>query len=129
MGKHTPEPWESHEHMVFQGEHGGFSLRNDRNNAEDARRIVACVNACRGIPTEELEQKGLVVASGDQLLEVEQQRDDIGFQKAKELLAELKKDVELTMRNNQVGKNLLVVGICKEKLSRIDEILNWKEGV
>lgn len=55
--------------------------------------------------------------------------DDIGFQKAKELLAELKKDVELTMRNNQVGKNLLVVSICKEKLSRIDEILNWKEGV
>ncbi|WP_303845205.1 hypothetical protein [Aeromonas sobria] len=52
--------------------------------------------------------------------------DDIGFQKAKALLAELKKDVELTMRNNQVGKNLLVVGICKEKLSRIDEILNWK---
>lgn len=57
------------------------------------------------------------------------QLDDIGFQKAKALLAEMRKDVELTMRNNQVGKNLLVVGICKEKLSRIDEILNWKEGV
>lgn len=84
MGKHTPEPWKSHEHMVFQGEHGGFSLRNDRNNAEDARRIVACVNACRGLPTDELEQKGLVAAVGTQLLDVERQRD-----KMQELIDEL----------------------------------------
>lgn len=27
-------------------------------NAEDARRAVACVNACRGISTEDLEQAG-----------------------------------------------------------------------
>lgn len=46
--------------------------------------------------------------------------------KAKDLLIELRKDIELTMRNNQAGKNLLVVGICKEKLRKIDEILNWK---
>ncbi|MGL4753487.1 MAG: hypothetical protein ACRCXB_13985 [Aeromonadaceae bacterium] len=44
------------------------------------RRIVACVNACRGLPTDELEQKGLVAAVGAELLDLEQQRDD--WQKA-----------------------------------------------
>ena len=34
-----------------------------RLSEEDARRIVACVNACKGIPTEELEKNGLKEAS------------------------------------------------------------------
>lgn len=34
------------------------SCRVDIGKAEDARRIVACVNACKGIPTEILESHG-----------------------------------------------------------------------
>ena len=52
--------------------------------------------------------------------------DDIGFQMAKELLAELRKDVELTINNNKVVNNSRVVAIGEQKLRKIDEILNWK---
>ncbi|WP_270809038.1 hypothetical protein [Aeromonas sp. QDB08] len=51
---------------------------------------------------------------------------EIGFQMAKELLAELRKDIELTIHNNKVVNNSRVVTIAEEKLRRIDEILNWK---
>lgn len=43
--------------------------------AANARRIVACWNACLGLPTDELEQRGLASAFGNQLLQVEKQRD------------------------------------------------------
>lgn len=70
MSEHLPEPWSiragSSVHVVaFDGENpepytvancysGPFAPSREiaRSNA---RRIVACVNACRGIPTEELE--------------------------------------------------------------------------
>jgi len=41
----------------------------------NARRIVACWNACLGLPTDELEQRGLASAFGNQLLHAERQRD------------------------------------------------------
>lgn len=82
MSKNTSELW-----SVVPGYYPGFveifgasfkisvvthaadiGLVESMNRIEDARRIVACVNACRGLPTEELEQKGLVAAVGTQLL-------------------------------------------------------------
>lgn len=45
--KHTPEPWgleKNTTHML------------KRIPIEDARRIVACINACAGISTEDLEK-------------------------------------------------------------------------
>ena len=63
--KHTAEPWErmfpndsdgydsvadSHGNGIFQGEYYEPTC-----SPADARRIVACVNACAGIPTEFLE--------------------------------------------------------------------------
>ena len=51
---------------------------------------------------------------------------EIGFQMAKELLAELRKDIELTIHNNKVVNNSKVVAIGEQKLRKIDEILNWK---
>lgn len=53
---------------------------------------------------------------------------EIGFQMAKELLAELRKDIELTIHNNKVVNNSKVVAIGEQKLRKIDEILNWKEA-
>jgi len=83
MRIHTPEPW----HECAEGECGcgqilgpGSVYITTVKDPATRRRIVACVNACRGLPTDELEQKGLVAAVGNQLLELERQRDD--WQKA-----------------------------------------------
>lgn len=73
--KHTPEPWrtgnvsttvvaDSDDGLHITGatgpdalEYYGGNLIAESVSEENARRIVACVNACAGIPTEELEQK------------------------------------------------------------------------
>lgn len=62
--KHTPEPWKT----VFRGDEGGLDIDAFVSNGwgdyvtlalnvgeANARRIVACVNACAGVPTERLE--------------------------------------------------------------------------
>ena len=68
--KHTKEPWElrkfdgeawpqkrvSVSEAMGQGNALFINARFARNYTEDARRIVAAVNACAGIPTEELER-------------------------------------------------------------------------
>lgn len=66
--KHIPEPWHA-----FDSEYGGFAIQGSDKNGSiilpilgrtcnfpnhseaNARRIVAAVNACAGIPTAELE--------------------------------------------------------------------------
>ena len=72
--EHTKEPWECSEHKFnappFEGtldhecgiyppdgESGPVAIASGKN---DARRIVACVNACAGVTTEELEHGGFV---------------------------------------------------------------------
>lgn len=84
--KHTPEPWQVHQDasgdVFVSSAKTSFHIaeigsEDDEVVIPDARRIVACVNACHGLPTEELEQKGLVAAVGTQLLDVEQQRDEL----------------------------------------------------
>lgn len=57
---------------VWPRDESGFP---DSEGKANARRIVACWNACHGLPTDELEQNGLASAFGNQLLQVEQQRD------------------------------------------------------
>ena len=92
MSNHTPEPWslleagDSIKHQV--------PVSSDRTSiltiategaiafgavysADDARRIVACVNACRGLSTDELEQHRLVSAVGYELIELTKQRDEL----------------------------------------------------
>lgn len=57
--QHSPEPWFSEDDFVLcsNGEsvgwisHGPSPLNVSR---EDQARIVACINACAGIPTDEL---------------------------------------------------------------------------
>jgi hypothetical protein len=59
--KHTPEPWRLEEDSYSSGFRGAndFYVGGIEAVAEvdkaNARRIVAAVNACVGIPTEELE--------------------------------------------------------------------------
>ncbi|WP_459575862.1 hypothetical protein [Aeromonas enteropelogenes] len=87
MSKHTKEPWvlfevgDRHVHLcpasaakktsiLTVTEEDGVTFAAVYSN-DDARRIVACVNACRGLPTDELEQNGLVAAVGTQLLKAD----------------------------------------------------------
>lgn len=69
MGQHTSEPWaveRTHDidaiawvgqFAVLPVDHATKVVRG--NTEDDARRIVACVNACAGMPTEQLEASPL----------------------------------------------------------------------
>ena len=90
MSNHTPEPWRvgrpgtvvSDTPVPGMGgsdavEYYGGHLIGESIIEANARRIVACVNACRGIGTDELEQHGLVSAVGYELMELTKQRDEL----------------------------------------------------
>jgi hypothetical protein len=49
--------------------------RSYSEHEANARRIVACVNACQGLDTDHLEATGLVSAVGYQMIELTKQRD------------------------------------------------------
>lgn len=83
MSKHTPEPWVIDEREDLSTNFysddamgsiiGGclaynYAYRTPDERKANASRIVACVNACRGLPTDELERNGLVAAVGTDLL-------------------------------------------------------------
>ena len=65
MSKNTPEPWKLCRNDQSVGDARGYAVcdvwpRGDDQLAneegkDNARRIVACVNACAGLPTEQLE--------------------------------------------------------------------------
>ncbi|MGL6406532.1 hypothetical protein ACSZM7_10590 [Aeromonas veronii] len=112
MSEHTQEPWvlfevgDHHVHLcpasaanktsiLTVTEEDGVTFAAVYSD-DDARRIVACVNACRGLPTDVLEQKWLLAAVGTLMLEADQQRD--------ELLAE-KKDHQRLVRELDVLLN------------------------
>jgi hypothetical protein len=55
--KHSPEPWRATDDAAWMGGArvwSGLGARMFEASEVDARRIVACVNACAGIPTEAL---------------------------------------------------------------------------
>lgn len=65
MSKHTPEPWvrSSDDFIAAESDqlnNGEYVLSCfGPDQAANARRIVACVNACAGLPTEHLESAPL----------------------------------------------------------------------
>lgn len=61
MSGHSPEPWKfsidaDGRVNIFVDDGRVVTLCHARLRPEDARRIVACVNACAAIPTEDLEK-------------------------------------------------------------------------
>lgn len=79
--EHTKEPWRV-ELSWITGSDGkritcptACMSRDDDENEANERRIVACVNACAGVATEELEQSGFVAGLVERLEEKERQRD------------------------------------------------------
>ena len=96
MIKHTPEPWQllpeecDRPYIRIRGTvlgcrykianvitpfYEGAHHREAEETRANARRIVACVNACRGLPTDELERKGLVAAVGTELLAADERAE------------------------------------------------------
>lgn len=88
--EHTKEPWEWSEHKFnappFEGtldnecgiyppdgEIGPVAIASGKN---DARRIVACVNACAGVATEELEHGGFVPGLIDRIERLQETLQD-----------------------------------------------------
>lgn len=84
MTDHSPEPWKIdtvnadrrvHVSGIYDAQQqcpltpspGDWTM-----SVEDARRITACVNACRGIPTEDLEN---MVRCGDRFRIIEKHGD------------------------------------------------------
>jgi len=111
MSEHTPEPWrigDSKEPIwawrgQILGKHedgtdfilGSMNQNYEERAIADARRIVACINACRGIETPELENgtlfkprlariKADMLAQSDELAAVLRERDE-----ARVIVAEL----------------------------------------
>lgn len=94
--QHTPEPWSFSIEEVFdndgvpesviRGIDGracvavaiDFGPNNPGMREANARRIVACVNACAGIRTEALEHRvHLLKAEDDSIANIKQQRDEL----------------------------------------------------
>ena len=108
--QHTPGPWvdDGYAHIgaVNDQLNGGYliALCEGPDRAANARRIVACVNACAGIPTESLEQLSqngsLKVLARN--IELEKQRD--------ELLAALEKQFADAKHCQQVMLNEVGIG-------------------
>lgn len=88
MDEHTKEPWQfngsaviakikcSHHHTIAELRHQLFMT--DREAEANARRIVACVNACAGVPNEELEFDNVqFIKALHERRELRQQRDEL----------------------------------------------------
>ena len=74
--EHTQEPWSyGEDNDGWYVEKDGLQIAHGLTE-EDARRIVACVNACAGLPTEVLERYKLGVIGVDYKL-TKQQRDEL----------------------------------------------------
>lgn len=86
---HTKEPWKIDSDSAYsesQLNADGY-IRDDeeyicttgdgKNWEADIRRIVACVNACRGLPTKELEDHGIVSAVGNVIGQLEQRNAEL----------------------------------------------------
>lgn len=104
---HTKEPWYTSDEggnfrVMAADENGGYTLADMCSDDQEAnaRRIVACVNACEGIDTESLE-RGVsdwsvfmreLKAQRDELLEVAQEIlvEDIIEQLPKEFVARVR---------------------------------------
>lgn len=100
MNAHTKEPWvlDKYGHPKVEMNNvvvSGFTLSASELAETNTHRILACVNACAGIPTERLEilDASDAKASVDSMLQWLDQRNAVTKQR-NELLAALKKLVD-----------------------------------
>ena len=148
MSKHTPEPWKiSHddsteEWSIITNQHGSIIANVNEETGpelvgsapvmrkmpglENARRIVACVNACIGIRTEALEHRShLLKAVDDDIAQLTAQRD--------QLLAALQGMIDIANDSQGVAGYHLNGEVAdwdefEEWQAACDAIANTKEG-
>lgn len=77
--KHTQEPWAAYEvgNSRFIKSKAGDLIASGFLRMEDARRAIACVNACAGISTENLEENLPVKELARRYNAVIKQRDEL----------------------------------------------------
>ena len=114
--EHTPEPWSyGEDNDGWYVEKDGLQIAHGLSE-EDARRIVACVNACAGLPTEVLERYKLGVIGVD-YKSTKQQRD--------ELLAALERSLEsfeyIAKYGNSCGHSQLRIPDLKAVIASVKE--------
>jgi len=118
MSNHTPEPWSKNaiSPTVYDGD-GIAILRCEgrtliAENEANARRIVACVNACRGLSTKDLEENGLVSAVGYELLNLDAQLAAVttqhGGHSCSDRLLQQLKDAKIELNSVLVDWNAIV---------------------
>lgn len=101
MTNHTKEPWsvKPGPKIIGNGEdllgmpidvaRLNLTVGHYESEEANARRIVACVNACKGLPTKELEELGIVGVVGRELIDLDAKLAAITAQRD-ELLKALK---------------------------------------
>ena len=120
--EHTPEPWfwsEKYGEVCFRSKEDdqsyGIACPVDLTEEANARRIVACVNACAGLPTEVLERYKLGVIGVD-YKSTKQQRD--------ELLAALERSLEsfeyIAKYGNSCGHSQLRIPDLKAVIASVE---------
>ncbi len=86
MSKHTPEPWQVHHDasggVFVSSEKTSFHIAeigsdDDEAVIPDALRIVACVNACAGLPQESLDGGWSAAGISAYAKDIERQRDEL----------------------------------------------------
>ena len=75
--EHCPECFEVKDRLGFYVATCHDGVRSEENAKENARRIVACVNACEGISTENLEESRPVKWLAEQYGATIKQRDEL----------------------------------------------------
>lgn len=133
MSEHTKEPWhtgKNHNAERFIYGEDGWAIAECVQTKDkmfaNARRIVACVNACKGISTEKLEGPGMLVNIPDDH-NIIKQRD--------ELLINLKKlvDMNCPITGNPSYQELLEFwhhekdegrGVAVDMINAINAIIN-----
>lgn len=85
--KHTPGPWAERNGRIFQADRPNLTIANIARafdgdySSTNARRIVACVNACEGISTDAIETEGSAVMgwvrAASKLLRLRSEHDEL----------------------------------------------------
>lgn len=151
MNQHTPEPWVIDGQCAAAAEsdqvNSGYytAICKGPDGEANSRRIVACVNACEGISTEDLEavpRLGLLnlsqfssdlIAQRDHAeAQVRHFQERLAvfqaqFSMAKDLIHDLRTPVETGLHNAKVMRCELGVEKRQDELRRIENILSWKE--
>lgn len=142
MKQHNNEPWSAVEATKDEDQLIKIRASNGANIArlwidvddkhfsdeqrENARRIVACVNACRGLPTEELEQKGIVAAVGTQLLAADDRAE--GQEREIRRLVNIAADAENQLADVLDQRDELLA-VLKKLSGDVEELMKESGGV